>query len=98
MNSKKAAKIIEELSKPSSLKQASMFPSVVSENRSILGGSSSFMEGNTDRFGRQIHPISPHLNVPGPGSYKAKESIEDRANKLLIVEEQRKLLKQWYYD
>lgn len=28
-----------------------------------------FIPDNHDRFGQQIYPISPELNVPGPGAY-----------------------------
>ena len=95
MDNKKVAQILNEHSPKSSLlEQMSMVPSSLIRDNKSVGGSSSFIEGNTDRFGSQIHPINPHLNVPGPGSYKSKESIEDRANKVLVIEEQRKLLKQ----
>ena len=52
-----------------------------------------FVEGNTDRFGEQIFPINPPLNVPGPGAYKYDDSLEEKANRILVLEEQRKLLK-----
>lgn len=52
-----------------------------------------FAVGNTDRFGQQIYPVNPKLNVPGPGAYKYADSLEDHANRILVVEEQRRLLK-----
>ena len=55
-----------------------------------------FIVDDRDRFGNQIYPIAPKLNVPGPGSYGVNDSIEDRAKKVVIVEEQRKLLKEWF--
>jgi len=55
-----------------------------------------FIEGNLDRFGNQVYPISNKLNVPGPGAYMYNDSLEDKANKILVLEEQRKLLKEWY--
>lgn len=44
-----------------------------------------FMEGNLDRFGEQVYPISPKLRVPGPGAYNYHNSLEDKANRILIV-------------
>ena len=34
-----------------------------------------FAEGNTDRFGEQIYPVNPPLNVPGPGQYDGKTNV-----------------------
>jgi hypothetical protein len=34
--------------------------------------------------------------VPGPGAYDIKQSIETVAQKVIVVEEQRKLLKEWF--
>ena len=56
-----------------------------------------FVEGNVDRFGEQKYPINPHLNVPGPGAYYSNvDSIENKQDKIIVLEEQRKLLKEWY--
>lgn len=52
-----------------------------------------FADASVDRFGNQIYPMSPKLNVPGPGAYNFFDSLEDKANRILVVEEQRKLLK-----
>lgn len=52
-----------------------------------------FIIDDRDRFGEQKFPIAPKLKVPGPGSYTNNDSIEDRMKKLVVVEEQRKLLK-----
>jgi hypothetical protein len=60
--------------------------------------SSCFAEVNVDRFGNQIYPTLVKLNVPGPGSYEIHGSLEEKAKRILIVEEQRKLLKEWYND
>jgi hypothetical protein len=40
----------------------------------------------------------PRLSVPGPGSYDTHGSLEEKAQRILIVEEQRKLLREWYSD
>ena len=54
------------------------------------------MVDDRDRFGNQIYPIAPKLNVPGPGSYETNNTMEEKAKKAVIVEEQRKLLKEWF--
>jgi hypothetical protein len=33
------------------------------------------MEGNTDRFGKQIYPIGDKKGVPGPGAYDISDSL-----------------------
>ena len=55
-----------------------------------------FMEGHVDRFGDMIYPIKAATNVPGPGAYHYEDTLQSKANKILILEEQRKLLKEWY--
>ena len=55
-----------------------------------------FVIDDRDRFGNQIYPIAPKLNVPGPGSYETNDTMQERAKKAVIVEEQRKLLKEWF--
>ena len=71
-------------------------PQLIQNDKVEKKKSSVFAEGNLDRFGNQKYPINPPLNVPGPGSYDFADSLEDKANRALIVEEQKKLLKQWY--
>jgi hypothetical protein len=44
-----------------------------------------FIVDDRDRFGNQIFPIAPKLNVPGPGSYTTADSINDKSKKILIV-------------
>ena len=34
-----------------------------------------FIKDDRDRFGNQIFPIVPKLNVPGPGSYDEKNTM-----------------------
>lgn len=55
-----------------------------------------FIEDDRDRFGNQKYPIAAPRNVPGPGSYEVKGSIEEKIHKIVVVEEQRKLLKEWF--
>jgi|LakMenE01Jun11ns_1017448.scaffolds.fasta_scaffold6922774_1 hypothetical protein len=55
-----------------------------------------FIEDDRDRFGNQKYPIAQRANVPGPGAYEVKNSLEDHAKKIVLVEEQRKLLKEWF--
>jgi hypothetical protein len=55
-----------------------------------------FLKDDRDRFGDQKYPIVPRNIVPGPGAYDIKKSIEEQAQKVLVVEEQRKLLKDWF--
>ena len=55
-----------------------------------------FVEDDRDRFGNQKYPIAQRVNVPGPGSYEIKNSLENHAKKIILVEEQRKLLKEWF--
>lgn len=52
-----------------------------------------FVLDDRDRFGDHIFPIAPKLKVPGPGSYEINDSLEDKAKKVLLIEEQKKLLK-----
>lgn len=44
-----------------------------------------FVIDDRDRFGQQKYPIVQHLNVPGPGAYETKHSIEEKAQKVVIV-------------
>lgn len=44
-----------------------------------------FADGNLDRFGQPIFPLSPKINVPGPGAYSFSDSLEDKANRILVV-------------
>lgn len=55
-----------------------------------------FIQDDRDRFGEQKYPIVARAPVPGPGAYDIKNSIEDVAHKIVVVEEQRKLLKEWF--
>ena len=55
-----------------------------------------FREDDRDRFGDQKYPIAGRVQVPGPGAYDNKNSIEEHAQKITVVEEQRKLLKEWF--
>lgn len=55
-----------------------------------------FVMDDRDRFGDQIFPIVLKTQVPGPGTYDVIETIEDKAKKIVILEEQRKLLKDWF--
>ena len=34
-----------------------------------------FIEGNLDRFGNPIYPISGKLSVPGPGAYSFHDNL-----------------------
>ena len=52
-----------------------------------------FIQDDRDRFGDQKYPISNKTQVPGPGAYDVKDSIENVAKKVVVVEEQRRLLK-----
>lgn len=52
-----------------------------------------FIQDDRDRFGDQKYPIVNKAGVPGPGAYDIKQSIENVAQKIIVVEEQRKLLK-----
>lgn len=52
-----------------------------------------FVQDDRDRFGSQIFPVAPKLKIPGPGHYQISDTLEDRIKKLVLVEEQRKLLK-----
>lgn len=65
----------------------------VNEKEPVKHNSSMFVVDNHDRFGKQMFPIAEEKNVPGPGSYIINDNIEERAKKVLILEEQRKLLK-----
>ena len=44
-----------------------------------------FIEDDRDRFGEQKYPIVRLADVPGPGAYQLKNSIEDRAQKVIVV-------------
>ena len=55
-----------------------------------------FIKDDRDRFGQQKYPISSKVNVPGPGAYDIMNGIEEQARKVSLVEEQRKLLKEWF--
>lgn len=55
-----------------------------------------FVKDDRDRFGDQKYPIAPKLNVPGPGTYEIMKGIEEQARKVALIEEQRKLLKDWF--
>ena len=55
-----------------------------------------FIQGNQDRFGNPVYPIAKKLSIPGPGAYEFHDNLEDKANKVLILQEQRRLLKQWF--
>jgi hypothetical protein len=55
-----------------------------------------FVRDDRDRFGQQKYPISAKLNVPGPGTYDVMMGMEEQARKVSLVEEQRKLLKEWF--
>lgn len=55
-----------------------------------------FVLDDRDRFGEQAFPIAPKLNVPGPGAYDINDTMEERSKKILLVEEQRRLLKEWF--
>ena len=55
-----------------------------------------FIKDDRDRFGEQMYPIVAKPGVPGPGAYNAKNSMEEHAQKVVVVEEQRKLLKEWF--
>jgi hypothetical protein len=57
-----------------------------------------FMQADHDRFGHQMFPIAPKLKVPGPGHYDVHDNMEDKIRKLVLLEEQRKLLKHWFND
>ena len=57
-----------------------------------------FVMDDRDRFGNQMFPIAPKLNVPGPGTYKEKDTLENRTRKIKLLEEQRRILKQWFND
>lgn len=55
-----------------------------------------FNQDDRDRFGDQIFPIVLKTNVPGPGAYNSVETIEEKAKKVIVLEEQRRLLKDWF--
>ncbi len=55
-----------------------------------------FVQDDRDRFGQQKYPIAARANVPGPGAYDIAYSMEEQAKKVTLVEEQRKLLKEWF--
>ena len=55
-----------------------------------------FILDDRDRFGKQVFPIATRVPVPGPGAYEITDTMEERAKKILLVEEQRKLLKEWF--
>lgn len=55
-----------------------------------------FIQDDRDRFGKQRFPISFRLNVPGPGTYEVGGDIEEQAKKVMLIEEQRRLLKEWF--
>lgn len=55
-----------------------------------------FIKDDRDRFGQQKYPISYKVNVPGPGAYDVGSGMEEQAKKVALVEEQRKLLKEWF--
>jgi hypothetical protein len=55
-----------------------------------------FIQDDRDRFGDQKYPIASRAPVPGPGAYVVKNSMEEQAQKVMVVEEQRKLLKEWF--
>lgn len=55
-----------------------------------------FLVDDRDRFGEQRFPIAPKLNLPGPGTYKIPDTLEDKANLVLIAEKQKKLLQEWF--
>lgn len=55
-----------------------------------------FIQDDRDRFGQQKYPIATRLNVPGPGTYTIGNTMEEYAKKVALVEEQRKLLKEWF--
>ena len=52
-----------------------------------------FIEDDRDRFGNQKYPIAARVNVPGPGAYEIRDTIEGKVQKIVLVEEQKKLLK-----
>ena len=35
-----------------------------------------FVRDDRDRFGNQIFPIAPKVNVPGPGAYEIGDTME----------------------
>ena len=55
-----------------------------------------FSSDDRDRFGQHLFPIAPKVKIPGPGSYEIHDSIEDKAKRVLVIEEQRKVLKEWF--
>ena len=55
-----------------------------------------FVKDDRDRFGNQIFPIAPKLNIPGPGAYEINDTMQEKSKKVLLIEEQRKLLKEWF--
>ncbi len=55
-----------------------------------------FQKDDRNRFGEQKYPISSKVNVPGPGAYEIMKGIQEQSKKVTLVEEQRKLLKQWF--
>jgi hypothetical protein len=57
-----------------------------------------FVQSEHDRFGNQVFPIAVKVKVPGPGQYEVHGNLEDKIKKLMLVEEQRKLLKHWFND
>ena len=52
-----------------------------------------FVLDDRDRFGHQAFPIATRVNVPGPGAYEINDTMEEKSKKIILVEEQRKLLK-----
>ena len=57
-----------------------------------------FIPNDKDRTGHHTFPIITKLNVPGPGTYKQKNTIQLKSKRVKIIEEQRKILKQWFND
>ena len=45
-----------------------------------------FRQDDRDRFGDQKYPIVARAQVPGPGTYQNKNSLEDQAQKIVVVE------------
>jgi len=44
-----------------------------------------FRIDDRDRFGNQLYPIAERKPVPGPGAYEQKDSMENRAQKIIVV-------------
>jgi hypothetical protein len=57
-----------------------------------------FVPSNQDRFGNPTYPFALNMPIPGPGSYEYTNTLEEHAKKIIIVEEQRKLLKEWFNE